>query len=71
MVGFTKLGLVNLTCGKNSGWLYTGKVDSKAINFYKHIYCNNDTIGIPIEDDGILGHFEEGYDNQGNLVSET
>ena len=67
--GSQKLGLVTDMTSKNGGWLYTGKADSKAINFYKHIYCNNDkVIGIPIEDDdGFLGHFEEGYDNQGNF----
>ena len=39
------------------------------MQIFASIYCNNkNVVGIPIEDDdGFLGHFEEGYDNQGNF----
>jgi hypothetical protein len=60
---------LNLVTKTNSGdWLYTGKENSKAVEFYKY-YCNCQNIkGIPIEDDDdFLGHFEEGYDNNGNF----
>ena len=68
--GAPKLGLVGNYNNKNGGWLYTGKPDSKAVKFYRETYCDNMNIeGIPIEDDDdILGHLEEGYDNEGNFV---
>ena len=67
--GSPKLGLVSDMTSKGAGWLYTGKQNSKAVGFYRDIYCNNEKVmGIPIEDDdGFLGHFEEGYDNEGNF----
>ncbi len=67
--GSSKLGLVTDMTSKGAGWLYTGKSNSKAVSFYRDIYCKNENVmGIPIEDDdGFLGHFEEGYDNEGNF----
>ena len=71
--GSPKLGLVSDMTSMNAGWLYTGKHGSKAVSFYRDIYCNNsNVIGIPIEDDdGYLGHLEEGYDNNGNFNIRT
>ena len=64
-----ELGLVSDMTNKGAGWLYTGKSNSKAVSFYRDIYCKNEKVmGIPIEDDdGYLGHLEEGYDNDGNF----
>ena len=71
--GSPKLGLVSDMTSMNAGWLYTGKHGSKAVSFYRDVYCNNSNIiGIPIEDDdGYLGHLEEGYDNDGNFGIRT
>ena len=66
--GAPKLGLVGNYNDKNGGWLYTGKENSKALSFYKFYCGNNDIKGIPTEDDDdFIGHFEEGYDNNGNF----
>ena len=71
--GSPKLGLVSDMTSMNAGWLYTGKHGSKAVSFYRDVYCNNsNVVGIPIEDDdGYLGHLEEGYDNDGNFGIRT
>lgn len=67
--GKQELGLVKDYTHKNGGYMYVGKPESKAIKFYKEVYCkNNNVLGIPIEDDdGVIGHLEEGFDNEGNF----